>query len=175
MTKKKEIESARWALALKEAKETGTCSDPEIARKHGKQAKWIHMQEKRKRTLDNLPRDTKHLWFWGPTGSGKTRKVMDDYPGAFIKSPNANWKGYDDEEVVVIDDITTRRKKLGHDLKEWADIYPFRANGMQVRPKLIIAISYDHPVDIWKNDGRMVESICARFNIVEFKREEAST
>lgn len=169
MTKKKEIESARWALALKEAKETGTCSDPDIARKCGKQAKWIHMQEKRKRTLDNLPDGEQHLWYWGSDAAGMTEKVMHDYPGAFHKPPNTRWKGYDDEEVVIIDGVTTQHKKLRHEFRMWGERYPFEANGMQVRPKLVVVISDRHPNDIWKNDEHMAGGLSWRYNIVEFK------
>lgn len=66
-------------------------------------------------------------WFWGPTGSGKTRKAVeeagDDY---YISSRNLKWwEGYDAHENVIIDDF---RKDFCtfHELLRILDRYPYR-------------------------------------------------
>ncbi|AUM61730.1 Rep [uncultured virus] len=48
------------------------------------------------------------LVYFGKTGCGKTRKVMETYPDAFIVSEGVTgfwWTGYDGEEVVCIDEF----------------------------------------------------------------------
>lgn len=48
---------------------------------------------------------TEVYWFWGPTGSGKSRKAYELAPSAFWKSPSTKWwNGYDGHEDVIIDD-----------------------------------------------------------------------
>ena len=34
------------------------------------------------------------LWYWGPTGTGKTRKAHQDHPDHFQKLPSKWWCGY---------------------------------------------------------------------------------
>lgn len=45
----------------------------------------------------------------GPTGTGKSRYCLDNFPGAFWKSRNSGnqqfWDGYNGEEVVIIDEF----------------------------------------------------------------------
>lgn len=44
-------------------------------------------------------------WHWGYTGTGKTRGVRARFPDAFIKGNNVWWDGYNNEEVVIIDEM----------------------------------------------------------------------
>lgn len=46
-------------------------------------------------------------WIWGPPGVGKTSYARLRDPGAYVKSPTDWWwQGYNQEEAVVIDEIT---------------------------------------------------------------------
>ncbi|WP_445772269.1 hypothetical protein [Rheinheimera sp.] len=48
----------------------------------------------------------KILWYCGPTGTGKTRSAWEQYPEAYIKDNSHKWwDGYDQHEVVIIDDM----------------------------------------------------------------------
>lgn len=55
------------------------------------------------------PRDYKPtvLWFYGPTGCGKTRTARELLPDAYFSSNSTGkwWNGYDGHQDVIIDDI----------------------------------------------------------------------
>lgn len=85
-------------------------------------------------------------WWWGPTGTGKSRRVWEEHPGHYGKQLNKWWDGYEDEEVVVIEEWAPKNEMTASNLKIWADRYPFNAEikGGQLkklRPKKIIVTS----------------------------------
>jgi len=49
---------------------------------------------------------TEVYWFWGPTGTGKTRAAFAEAPDAYFKNPSTKWwDGYQRHEDVIIDDF----------------------------------------------------------------------
>jgi len=45
-------------------------------------------------------------WFWGPTGTGKTRAAIESDPEAYISSARSRfWNGYEGQTVVILDDL----------------------------------------------------------------------
>jgi hypothetical protein len=46
-------------------------------------------------------------WYWGATGTGKTRRAHFELPDAYIKTSSTGkwWDGYDGEEDVILDDL----------------------------------------------------------------------
>lgn len=158
----------RWAVAKSLAEEGRYDEiDPEIS------IKYINNLKKLRRfaapqTIDGV---MEHMWVYGPTGTGKTRRVREENPGKlYIKSPkNVWWDGYDEEEVVLIDDFDTFQVAQGGDMKRWLDRYPFQAevkgSMSLIRPRKIIVTSNYHPSQIW-SDATTVECILRRVTLV---------
>lgn len=66
--------------------------------------------------------------YWGPPGSGKTRKAVDENPGAvFVEYENGFFQGYNGEDVVIFDDFEGYEfsRKLSLRL---TDRYPMKLN-----------------------------------------------
>lgn len=95
------------------------------------------------------PEDLKemnNLWFWGPTGVGKSRKVHEEYPDAYLKNKEEFWGGYNFQDVVYLEDIDETWVGVIENLKVWVDYYKFNAkikheDPILIRPKQFIATS----------------------------------
>lgn len=171
---KGQVEKDRWATAFQCVKE-GRIEDldPEIKCTRLKSIEYaVERQASSKRNLATLDGEFQHEWYYGKSGTGKSRKAREENPGAYIKDPQERWwDGYAGEEVVIIDDFDKFQVKQGGDMKRWSDRYAFRApvkNGYtMVRPVKIIVTSQYRPEQIW-DDPETVDAICRRFTLRYF-------
>ncbi len=164
-------EQARWK-AIRLAAEEGRFDDiPEDIRFTQDLCIDRHRQRGlKKRKLEDT--EEKHQWYYGASGTGKSRKARTENPDAYLKNCNKWWDGYEEHETVLIEDFDKKHDVLGHHLKIWADRYPFHAEVKgggtgTIRPKTIIVTSNWHPEDIW-TDERDLEPILRRFHVTRF-------
>ena len=99
-------------------------------------------------------------WFYGPTGSGKTRTAYDElrekYQDVyFCMDTNAWWQGYDGHEGVIMDDLRRDFCKF-HTLLRILDRYPYqvetKGGSRQLLAKDMIITCPYHPAQLY--DGR---------------------
>merc|ERR1711991_765154 len=56
------------------------------------------------------------LWFWGPSGSGKSRTAFEiaKKVGSYYYKDSTKWfDGYEQQKVVIIDDLATQSREIG--------------------------------------------------------------
>jgi len=142
--------------------------DSKIQITHCNQLETIRCRANLKKKLENT--FLKHMWIWGPTGTGKSRCVREAFPDGYPKMANKWWDGYEDEDVAFIEDFDKIHGVLVHHLKIWADHYPFigevKTKARKMRPKLLIITSNYHPETIW-TDASDLEPIMRRFTVVK--------
>lgn len=111
-------------------------------------------------------------WWYGKTGTGKSRELWERYPEHYQKSLNKWWDGYAYEEIVAIEEWSPKNECTSSQLKIWADRYPFCAEIkggtlQKVRPKKIIILS-NYTIDECFVNSQDLEPIKRRFKVKHF-------
>lgn len=100
---------------------------------------------------------------------GKSRKARKENPGFYTKMNNKWWEHYEDQDIVLIEDVGNTHAWMGDFLKIWADRYGFRAEvkcaSLVLRPKRIVVTSNYHPMDLWP-DVSVHEPLLRRFKLI---------
>nr|WAE42633.1 MAG: replication associated protein [Cressdnaviricota sp.] len=126
----------------------------------------------RVRPATPLDGDLEHEWWYGDTGTGKSRRLWHEYPDHYAKELNKWWDGYCDESIVAIEEWSPKNECTASFLKIWADRYPFPAqikggSLKKIRPRKIIVLSnYTIGQCFEKAEDR--EPMLRRFKVVHF-------
>ena len=107
------------------------------------------------------------LWLQGPSGCGKTTYTTQKFVDAYLKPINKWWDGYNNEPVVVLDDLDkTHASWIGYFLKKWSDKFPFiaeqKGTSVKIRPKRFVVTTQYTIGDIFTDD-ETYEAINRRF------------
>lgn len=177
-TEKGDTEKERWTKIIQAAKD----DDQE----------WLKVNEPRfwaegQRTICSIQqrcrpeavdrRDLDNWWFWGPTGTGKSRRARDENPGAYVKDPTTKWwDGYEGQDCVIIDDFDKYQVSMGHLFKRWFDHYPFdcEKKGLpqyKIRPKKMVVTS-NYPIEAIWGDDETLKPMIRRFTVVKMDSVE---
>jgi hypothetical protein len=94
-------------------------------------------------------------WYWGPTGTGKTRAASEESPDAYWKSSAHQWyDGYDGLSDIIIDDYRPSFSTF-NELLRLLDRYPYQAQikggTVQVNAKRIFITAPKCPADMWSS------------------------
>jgi len=100
---------------------------------------------------------TKVLWYWGPTGTGKSKLAFEkayEASSYYVKDPlNRWWDGYEQQEVVIIDDYRRDFSTFAA-LLRLLDRYPMsvemKGATTQFNSSLIIITSPKSPSETWE-------------------------
>jgi len=164
-----ENEKQRWELARTLAKEGKFDEiDADIVLRCYNTLKSIYKDYQ----VKPAPVDVKCFWIHGDTGTGKSHAVETNYPNCYKKSmDDLKWfDGYNDEEVVYLEDFDIYQVKWGGMLKRLADKWPMQASikgSMKyIRPKIIIVTSNYTMERIW-NDPATLDPLLRRFKVIE--------
>lgn len=104
---------------------------------------------------------TEVFWFYGPTGTGKSKSAFDRDPTAYWKPATSKWwNGYEGHEAVIIDDYR-RDFCTFAELLRLLDRYPLtvetKGGTRQMLAKRIYITSPKCPATTW--EGRTPEDI----------------
>lgn len=109
-------------------------------------------------------------WYWGPTGSGKTRAAIEEMPECWMSSKDLRWwDGYDGHEHILIDDFRESFCTFEYLLRV-LDRYPMRVeckgSSRQLKATMIIITSSFHPSMVYgsKDD---VKQLLRRIDVIK--------
>jgi len=120
-----------------------------------------------------------NTWIVGPPGVGKSRgarliaalksRDLDGKP-YFKPANNKWWDSYNQEKVVILDDMELDAKYMAHELKLVSDRYVCRVEikgaSTMIRPDMVIVTSNYTPDEIWATDAICAAAVKRRFRLV---------
>lgn len=109
-------------------------------------------------------------WFWGDTGTGKTKKALEMFPNAWLSGNTLKWwQGYDAHEDVIIDDFRGNYCTFG-ELLRILDRTPYRVEfkggSRELLAKNIVITCPFHPKHVYSTIED-VRQLLRRIDVIE--------
>lgn len=119
------------------------------------------------------------FWYWGTTGTGKSKKAHEDFEGKDFYRKTANtgkwWEGYDAHENVIIDDLdpnTFTYKNLLDLLDRYGCRIECKNGTRQFLAKKIIITASKSPLEMFGQEHQNGAELIRRIdNVVHFRFE----
>lgn len=124
--------------------------------------------------LEDRTEAPKVHWFWGGTGTGKTRTAFESSESCYIKDGTKWWDGYFQQESIIIDDFDGQWPY--RDLLRLLDRYPYsgQVKGGYVKVNSPnIYITCEHKPDHFWEDTELAQVLRRITEVRIFKRKEA--
>jgi len=103
-----------------------------------------------------VSRDVEVIVLWGPTGTGKTHRVLTNYPDNYQVNPGRDpWGGYRGQETILFDEFKPEAwevTKMNQYLDKWRLNLDCRYNNKQATWKRVFICSNDPPRN-WYRSG----------------------
>ncbi len=133
---------------------------------------WKRMAQDHPQTPETNP-TTCGIWYVGPTGSGKSKAVREEYTDIYDKPLNKWWDGYQNQSTVLLEDVDDSHASwIGYYLKRWSDHYPFPAEQkgttIQIRPKQLVVTSQQTIDEIFPMAPKTSAALKRRFRVTHF-------
>lgn len=153
------------------------CNNPILYHQYGRTLNKLEDIALRKNFRTEM---TKGIWYYGPTGVGKSHIAFKDFTPEshyVYRNDNGWWEGYTQQDTVIINDFRGEIKY--NELLQLIDKYPYYVKRrcrepMPFTSKLVIITSSLHPKDIYHNRDAedSIEQLLRRFEIIELKKME---
>lgn len=114
------------------------------------------------------------FWFWGPTGTGKSRTAMEQFDGPKYWKPAGKWwDNYSQQEIIVMDDLRAEDYPYQYLLRV-LDRYPlqveFKGGYCPLNSSIIIITAPSTPDRVYKDTLEDIRQLERRINhCLEFR------
>ena len=109
------------------------------------------------------------FFFYGKTGSGKTRTAFEELPKIYTPLSYKWWEGYEGQTEVLIDDFRKDWCKF-HELLKLLDRYPFKVEAKGSHHQLMattIIITAPYPPQYMYDTREDIEQLLRRIRVVQ--------